>query len=210
MPRLTEIPPGCAFNPRCPPLRALPGRAAGSLRPAPALPPAGCYDRCASDDSEAPEVDPRPSDGAAVGRSPRSATLFRRVGAVAGAQARGQARQIVQAVDGVDFEIAEGRDLLPGGRNPAAASRPSPALVVGLYRRPRADRCSTASTGSTPQRAAPSAAPAHADDLPGPLCQPQSALAGVRYHRRADPRLRSCRRPAPTRKRVGDCCARSA
>jgi peptide/nickel transport system ATP-binding protein len=33
MPRLTEIPPGCAFNPRCPErLRPLPRRAAGSHR----------------------------------------------------------------------------------------------------------------------------------------------------------------------------------
>ena len=33
--------------------------------------------------------------------------------------------------------------------------------------------------------------PAHADDLPGPVRQPQSALARVRHRRRADPRLRS-------------------
>src|SRR3546814_14993392 len=32
--------------------------------------------------------------------------------------------------------------------------------------------------------------PPHAVDLPGPLCQPQSALAGEGHRRRADPGLR--------------------
>ena len=37
---------------------------------------------------------------------------------------------------------------------------------------------------------APAVAPPHPDDLPGSLCQPQSALPGRRHRRRTDPRLR--------------------
>ena len=39
-------------------------------------------------------------------------------------------------------------------------------------------------------RRPPPAAPPHPDDVPGPLRQPQSALARARHRRRADPRLR--------------------
>ena len=47
---------------------------------------------------------------------------------------------------------------------------------------------------------APALQPADADDLPGPLRQPQPALAGGGHHRRADPEFRD---PAGTRGRRG-------
>ena len=47
-----------------------------------------------------------------------------------------------------------------------------------------------------PARRRPAADPApDADDLPGPLCQPQPALAGARHHRRATAELRPAGRP---------------
>ena len=64
-------------------------------------------------------------------------------------------------------------------------------------RRPlRADRAarSASRAPTSPGAAAPARAravpPPHADDLPGPLRQPQPALAGARHRRRAAPRLR--------------------
>ena len=64
-----------------------------------------------------------------------------------------------------------------------------------------------------PARAAraPAAAPAPADDLPGPVRQPQPALARRPHHRRPDPRLRPGQRQARDRApRRRSCCASSA
>ena len=55
------------------------------------------------------------------------------------------------------------------------------------------------------------AAPPHPDDLPGPLRQPQSALARGRHRRRADPRLRARDgRGARSRRASASCCGWSA
>ena len=124
----------------------------------------------------------------------------------------GRPRQIVQAVDGVDFAIAKRRDLRRWSANTAAASRRSRAASSASIRRPRARSVFDGNDMATaPQRSRQSALRRrHADDLPGPLRQPQSALAGARHHRRADPRLR----PAPRTRPIcasgsASCCARS-
>ena len=122
----------------------------------------------------------------------RAEALLRRLGAVAGAQARGPA-----APDRAGGRRRRHRRS-PRARpsrwwaNRAAASRRWRAWSSASIRRPRARSSSTATTWrrSRSQRRSLGAAPAHADDLPGSVRQPQSALARVRHHRRADPRLR--------------------
>ena len=103
----------------------------------------------------------------------------------------GRPRQIVQAVDGIDIEIAKGETFSLVGESGCGKSTVA-RLVVGLYP-PTAgsiefDGNDMAARHSRGRHGG--AAPAHADDLPGPVRQPQSALARVRHHRRADPRLR--------------------
>ncbi len=61
-----------------------------------------------------------------------------------------------------------------------------PARALGRARRVRRPRRRRGAR----QRRAPEAAPPLPDDLPGPLRQPQPALAGGAHHRRADPRVR--------------------
>jgi hypothetical protein len=70
------------------------------------------------------------------------------------------------------------------------------------HRRPNGGRIAAAEFGGSRHRrgfderrqavaGAPAVAPPYPDDLPGPLCQPQSAAAGRCHYCRADPRLRS-------------------
>ena len=82
-------------------------------------------------------------------------------------------------------------------------------MVVGLLepsRRQRADRGRRSWPRPAIRRARRDGAPAHADDLPGPVRLAQSALAGRRHHRRADPRLwrwRDAGRRSRSRERRG-------
>ena len=93
----------------------------------------------------------------------------------------GERTAYLKAVDDVSFADRQARDLGAGrrirlgqvdggphGGRPAAADRRR-----GQHRRHR-------HVGGGARRRAPAAAPAHPDDLPGPLRQPQSALAGGR------------------------------
>ena len=112
----------------------------------------------------------------------------------------GRPRQVVQAVDGIDIEIAKGETLLAGGRvglrqvDGGAAGGRALSADRGL------DRVRRQRHGGPAQPRQPvGAAPPHADDLPGSLRQPQSALARVRHHRRADPRLRPVERRGRSR-----------
>ena len=117
--------------------------------------------------------------------------LLRRLGALAGARARGPAAPDRAGGRRHRHRDRQGRDLLAGGRiglrqvdGGAPGGRPLSAdRGLDRVRRQRHGR------PAQPRRHG-GAAPAHADDLPGPVRQPQSALARVRHHRRADPRLR--------------------
>jgi peptide/nickel transport system ATP-binding protein len=87
-------------------------------------------------------------------------------------------RQFVHAVDGVSFSIERGRRW-PWWANRAAARAPWRGCWWACTAHARhvrfdgQDRC-----GATPAEAA-HAAPAHADDLPGPVRQPEPALEGA-------------------------------
>ncbi len=85
-----------------------------------------------------------------------------------------------------------------GGAAGGGSLSPDPRQDRVRRRRPRAD--------AEPPGAEAAPAP-HPDDLPGPLCQPQSALAGARHHRRADPHPWSAQRrrgdPRPRRGAAG-------
>ena len=112
----------------------------------------------------------------------------------------GRPRQIVQAVDGIDIEIAKGETFSLVGESGCGKSTVA-RLVVGLYP-PTAGSIEFDGhdmAGPAQPRRHGGAPPAHADDLPGPVRQPQSALAGVRHHRRADPRLRPVERQGRSR-----------
>ena len=121
MPRLSAIPPGCAFNPRCPyVVRPLPGRAAGADAGA-ARSRVACYlyDPAAgarrrpcgmTDDARCVEVDDL---------APR----LRRLQALAQPRARRRAAAISEGGRRRVLRHREGRDLRAGGRIRLAASR---------------------------------------------------------------------------------------
>ena len=80
-------------------------------------------------------------------------------------------RRMLRAVDRVSFEVTKGETLALVGESGCGKSTVA-RLIVGLYA-PTEGRIEF-------QR------PAHADDLPGPLRQPQPALARAQDHRGAD------------------------
>ena len=186
MPRLTAIPAGCAFNPRCPrAFEPLPRRAARSD----------------------------------AGRRRRAACWLH-----AAAAAGGGVSDALVEVEGLAKTFDVSRALAqPGRRAQAAAVRPcgrrrrASASRRGTHaRRWSANRAAararwracwsactrrraagSSSTASTPPASGrPNVgAPADADDLPGPVREPQSALEGAGHRRRAAARARLRRRP---------------
>ena len=111
-------------------------------------------------------------------------------------------RRLLKAVDGARFRDRARRDaghrrrIRLGQVDAGAHGRRAAAGERG----PGADRRRRHRRDQR-RRGAPRGAAAHADDLPGPLRLAQSALAGRRHHRRADPRLRPRRDgPAPKRR----------
>ena len=204
MPRPTAIPAGCAFNPRCPSVR-----------------------RCRI---ERPELMPAGASRAAcwlhdesgVGASPSRRRAWPMPDAPSRRSSRSTASALVRCLAAWLERILERRprQIAPGGRrrqlrdrrarpsrwsaNRAAASRPSPASSSASMSRRAARRVRR--RRHRRRRAARHGrhAPPHADDLPGSLREPQSALAGVRHRRRADPRLRPRRGPAAIGERVDE------
>ena len=198
MPRLTAIPPGCAFNPRCPhafercprerPELDAAGRRAPLAGWLPTRPRMRCREPARSASGRAP---------AGRGRRPRED--LRRV-AARGSTACSSASRAVRA-RGRRRELLDRarRDAGPGRRvglrqehGGAAARRPVRADARARALRGHGGGASLRGREARPRRAA---AP-HADDLPGPLRQPESALARARHRRRAAARARTdARRP---------------
>ena len=127
----------------------------------------------------------------ARGRGARRRPRVRRLAAVAHPGPRRRAAPYPEGGRGRDVRDRTGPDLRPRGRvrlrqdhgradggGPPPADRGKRPHRRGLVHRPR-------------RRGRPAAPPApHPHGLPGPLREPQSALADRAHHRRADPRLR--------------------
>ena len=116
-------------------------------------------------------------------------------------------RALLKAVDGVSLVDRAGARRSASSANRAAASRRSRGSSSGCYAPTRGtiafDGTVLAGEGATAAagRGAARGAARHADDLPGSLREPQSALAGRRHRRRADPRAR---RRGSTRSEVAE------
>ena len=172
MPRLNAIPPGCAFNPRCPRrfarcLRERPELLAAGDQPRRLLAACRCLKPLLSCASAATST--------SRGRGSTACSSASRGASCAPSTAS-------------RFEIRARRDARAGRRvglrqvDRRAPDRRPVRAERGPHRVPR---------------------PAHADDLPGPLREPESALARARHHRRAarvlgsrDERKRARRRAA--------------
>ena len=138
MPRLTAIPAGCAFHPRCPhafercrrerPELHAGGRDAGRVLAARQV----AHDARAAGASAA--VSARGGQLAQTATAAdRRGALFRRVAAVARtACSSGAARVILKAVDGVDLAIRKGETLGLVGESGCGKSTVA-RLIVGLY-----------------------------------------------------------------------------
>ena len=153
MPRLTEIPPGCAFNPRCDSRgqRCL-GRAAGpDGRRRRAARPAGCTLAAASvrrsreGTGRCLKRRRRPERRAFV-QHRRPEALFRRLAALAGAHARAAAAPDRAGGRRRRHRDRQGRDLLAGRRIGLRQVHRGAPGGRALSRRPRARSSSTATT----------------------------------------------------------------
>ncbi len=204
MPRLNAIPSGCAFNPRCPRVFDR------CRRERPDLLRRGRIARRVLALRRAPEADSmslagreRPAEARAASKTfDVSPPWLTRV-------LDARPRQLLHAVDGVSFDIRRGETLGLVGESGCGKSTVA-RLIVGLVsRRPPGtitfDGTNVAALAEgQPQ---PGAAPQAADDLPGSVCKSQSALAGRRHRRRADPRPRLVRGRAARFARASTSCS---
>ena len=184
MPRLERDPAGLPVQPALPARRSTAAAASGPSCCRPAATAAACWLYAAAMPAE-------------VGRCLSASTLlevddltspFRRLaaGCSSGCCSASRAR-CVKAVDGVSFTIGRGETFALVGESGCGKSTVARCLV-GLYRPTRRQhrlRRRRPRVGCNAAQDRGAAAPAHADDLPGPLCQPQPALARAPHRRRA-------------------------
>ena len=124
------------------------------------------------------------------------------------ASSSASSKAYLKAVTGVSFAVGRRETRGAGGRIrlgqvDGGAHDGRPAAAHGRHGQHRRHR----HVGGGARRRAPEAAPAPADDLPGPLRQPQSALARRAHHRRSDQGLRARqgqRRDRASRGRAAD------
>ena len=112
-------------------------------------------------------------------------------------------RQFVHAVDDVGFSIAPRHARWPWSANRAAARARWRGCSSGLYAPTRGRVVFDGIDASAARRRPSVDAPADADDLPGPVREPQSALEGAGHRRRAAARARLRRQAARARRTSG-------
>ena len=172
MPRLNAIPAGCAFNPRCPQVfdrcRQRAARPADGRRDARGLLAARR----------------RQGGGRMTGRARRGAGPgqdLRRLGALAQPRGRAQAAPVRARGRWRELRHRSAARRWRWSANRAAARARWRACSSGLYAPTRGDgalrRAGHARRVRRGRRAG--AAPAHADDLPGPVREPEPALEGA-------------------------------
>jgi ABC-type glutathione transport system ATPase component len=114
--------------------------------------------------------------------------------------------RVLKAVDGLSFDIRRGETLALVGESGCGKSTVA-RMIVGLHAPTRGQTSSRASRcrARDPRRLRAGAAPAHADDLPGSVREPESALEGARHRGeplRARDRAAAASELAPAR----SCC----
>ncbi len=187
MPRLTAIPPGCAFNPRCPQAfeRCRERTAGPDGRRAPPAPPAGCYARR--------RAGARHERGTASSRRSDLARHFDVSQPVAQPRDRGRAAGASCAPSTASRSPSpSGETLALVGEIRLAASRRWRAWSVGLLPPTAGSVRSTASTcGAGARRERQTLRRRMQMIFQDPYASLNPRWRVGRHHRRADPRLRA-------------------
>ena len=193
MPRLNAIPAGLRLQPALParlrPLHASSGPTCWT--PAPRAPPAGCTTRARAGVRTAVGATSRMTPQRRWSQAHDLAKTFDVSAPWLNRVLERKPRALLHAVDGVSFAIERGKTLALVGESGCGKSTVA-RLLVGLYEPTRGgmhfDGQDAHAAFKTPR--GPRAAPAHPDDLPGPVRQPEPALDGRGHRRRAAARAR--------------------